>query len=170
MKLGQKIAELRKKSGLSQETLAEKMNVSRQAVSKWESNQSIPDIEKIVDLSELFGVTTDYLLKNGTPSFELPGKTTEEETKKLPKISDHEITQYLEVAKNAAHFESLALALIFLSIAAFCLFSSFTFISPNILGTVSYVLPVIIIAIALGCFIHGRLIMCEYKLLKSNSI
>nr|MDF9461269.1 helix-turn-helix transcriptional regulator [Lactobacillus amylovorus] len=118
------------------------MNVSRQAVSKWESNQSIPDIEKIVDLSELFGVTTDYLLKNGTPSFELPGKTTEEETKKLPKISDHEITQYLEVAKNAAHFESLALALIFLSIAAFCLFSSFTFISPNILGTVSYVLPV----------------------------
>lgn len=61
MKLGQKIAELRKKSGLSQETLAEKMNVSRQAVSKWESNQSIPDIEKIVDLSELFGVTTDYL-------------------------------------------------------------------------------------------------------------
>ena len=163
------------------------MNVSRQAVSKWESNQSIPDIEKIVDLSELFGVTTDYLLKNGTPSFELPGKTTEkiaerdsierqmqhqceEETKKLPKISDHEITQYLEVAKNAAHFESLALALIFLSIAAFCLFSSFTFISPNILGTVSYVLPVIIIAIALGCFIHGRLIMREYKLLKSNSI
>lgn len=61
MKLGQKIAELRKKSGLSQEALAEKMNVSRQAVSKWESNQSIPDIEKIVDLSELFGVTTDYL-------------------------------------------------------------------------------------------------------------
>lgn len=133
MKLGQKIAELRKKSGLSQEALAEKMNVSRQAVSKWESNQSIPDIEKIVDLSELFGVTTDYLLKNGTPSFELPGKTTEEETKKLPKISDHEITQYLEVAKNAAHFESLALALIFLSIAAFCLFSSFTFIFPNFL-------------------------------------
>lgn len=86
MKLGQKIAELRKKSGLSQETLAEKMNVSRQAVSKWESNQSIPDIEKIVDLSELFGVTTDYLLKNGTPSFELPGKTTEEETKNYPRL------------------------------------------------------------------------------------
>lgn len=63
MKLGQKIAELRKKDHLSQEGLAEKMNVSRQAVSKWESNQSIPDIEKIVDLSELFGVTTDYLLK-----------------------------------------------------------------------------------------------------------
>ena len=45
------------------------MNVSRQAVSKWESDQSIPDIEKIVNLSELFGVTTDYLLKSGAPSF-----------------------------------------------------------------------------------------------------
>ena len=58
------------------------MNVSRQAVSKWESNQSIPDIKKIVDLSELFGVTTDYLLKNGTPSFELPGKSSEEKIEK----------------------------------------------------------------------------------------
>ena len=98
------------------------------------------------------------------------GKQRKKKLKNYPRLVDHEITQYLEVAKNAAHFESLALALIFLSIAAFCLFSSFTFISPNILGTVSYVLPVIIIAIALGCFIHGRLIMREYKLLKSNSI
>lgn len=63
MRLGQKITKLRKKNKLSQEGLAEKMNVSRQAVSKWESDQSIPDIEKIVNLSELFGVTTDYLLK-----------------------------------------------------------------------------------------------------------
>ena len=62
MRLGQKIADLRKKNNLSQEGLAEKMNVSRQAVSKWESEQSIPDIEKIVNLSKLFGVTTDYLL------------------------------------------------------------------------------------------------------------
>lgn len=50
MRLGQKIAELCKKDHLFQEALAEKMNVSRQAVSKWESDQSIPDIEKIVDL------------------------------------------------------------------------------------------------------------------------
>lgn len=55
MRLGQKIADLRKKNNLSQEGLAEKMNVSRQAVSKWESEQSIPDIEKIVNLSKLFG-------------------------------------------------------------------------------------------------------------------
>ena len=66
MILADKIIMLRKKKGWSQEELAYKMNVSRQAVSKWESDQSIPDIEKIVQLSELFGVTTDYLLKGET--------------------------------------------------------------------------------------------------------
>lgn len=169
MKLGQKIAGLRKKSSLSQEALAEKMNVSRQAVSKWESNQSIPDIEKIVDLSELFGVTTDYLLKNGTPSFELPGKSSEEKIEKaLPAITDQEIDQYLEVAKKAAHFESLSIALFFLAIASFCLFSSLVFISHNIFGTVAYIAPIIIIAIALGYFIHAKLMMHEFKSITQN--
>lgn len=169
MKLGQKIAGLRKKSSLSQEALAEKMNVSRQAVSKWESNQSIPDIEKIVDLSELFGVTTDYLLKNGTPSFELPGKSSEEKIEKaLPAITDQEIDQYLEVAKKAAHFESLSSALFFLAIASFCLFSTLVFISHNIFGTVAYIAPIIIIAIALGYFIHAKLMMHEFKSITQN--
>ena len=169
MKLGQKIAGLRKKSSLSQEALAEKMNVSRQAVSKWESNQSIPDIEKIVDLSELFGVTTDYLLNNGTPSFELPGKSSEEKIEKaLPAITDQEIDQYLEVAKKAAHFESLSIALFFLAIASFCLFSTLVFISHNIFGTVAYIAPIIIIAIALGYFIHAKLMMHEFKSITQN--
>lgn len=169
MKIGQKIAGLRKKSSLSQEALAEKMNVSRQAVSKWESNQSIPDIEKIVDLSELFGVTTDYLLKNGTPSFELPGKSSEEKIEKaLPAITDQEIDQYLEVAKKAAHFESLSIALFFLAIASFCLFSTLVFISHNIFGTVAYIAPIIIIAIALGYFIHAKLMMHEFKSITQN--
>ena len=64
MILADKIIRLRKKNGWSQEELADKMNVSRQAVSKWESAQSIPDLEKILQLSKLFCVTTDYLLKD----------------------------------------------------------------------------------------------------------
>ena len=59
MILADKIIRLRKKNGWSQEELAEKMNVSRQAVSKWESAQTVPDLEKILQLSGLFGVTTD---------------------------------------------------------------------------------------------------------------
>ena len=65
MNISEKIQQLRKSRGLSQEQLAEKLDVSRQAVSKWESGVSNPDSEKIVLISELFNVSTDYLLKEG---------------------------------------------------------------------------------------------------------
>ena len=64
MSLAEKIILQRKKQGWSQEELADRMDVSRQAVSKWESSQSVPDMEKVVMLSNIFGVTTDYLLKD----------------------------------------------------------------------------------------------------------
>lgn len=64
MNLADKIIEERKKNGWSQEELASKLGVSRQAVSKWESSGSIPDLQRILQMSELFGVTTDYLLKD----------------------------------------------------------------------------------------------------------
>ena len=64
MILADKIIELRKRAGWSQEDLAEKLDVSRQSISKWESAQSVPDMNKIIRLSELFGVSTDYLLKD----------------------------------------------------------------------------------------------------------
>lgn len=63
MNMAERIQELRKQRGYSQEELAEKVGVSRQAVSKWESEQSMPDLDKIIALSEIFGVTTDHLLK-----------------------------------------------------------------------------------------------------------
>ena len=59
MILADKIIELRKKNGWSQEELAEKLDVSRQAVSKWESAQSVPDMNRILMLSQVFGVSTD---------------------------------------------------------------------------------------------------------------
>jgi len=63
MKLAEKIYQERRKLGLSQEQFAEQMDISRQAVSKWESGQSMPDLDKIVVMSQIFGVSTDYLLK-----------------------------------------------------------------------------------------------------------
>ena len=68
MNLADKIIEERKKNGWSQEELASKLGVSRQAVSKWESSGSIPDLQRILQMSELFGVTTDYLLKEDRKS------------------------------------------------------------------------------------------------------
>jgi len=61
--LGEKIQRLRKEKGLSQEELAAQLTVSRQAISKWELNESIPEMENIVQLSNLFEVSTDFLLK-----------------------------------------------------------------------------------------------------------
>ena len=64
MSLGDKITALRKSRGMSQEQLGEHLSVSRQAVSKWELNESVPDVDKVVQLSKLFGVTTDYLIND----------------------------------------------------------------------------------------------------------
>lgn len=63
MNIADRIQSLRKIKGVSQEELADKIGVTRQAVSKWESEQSIPDMEKVILLSDYFEVTTDYLLK-----------------------------------------------------------------------------------------------------------
>ena len=77
MILADKILNLRKKCGWSQEELADKMEVSRQSISKWESAQSIPDINKILELARLFGVSTDYLLKDEMEQEEFTGMDEE---------------------------------------------------------------------------------------------
>ena len=99
MILADKIIRLRKKNGWSQEELAEKMNVSRQAVSKWEAAQTTPDLEKILQLSNLFGVTTDYLLKDEIEYEEFTDSTDETP---IRRISLAEANEYLEQRKDAS--------------------------------------------------------------------
>ncbi len=64
MNFSEKLLTLRKAKGMTQEQLAEKLDVSRQSISKWESGQAVPELEKIIALSTIFDVTTDYLLKS----------------------------------------------------------------------------------------------------------
>ena len=107
MILAEKIMKLRKQNGWSQEELAAKLNISRQSVSKWESTASIPDLDKIIKLSEIFGVSTDYLLKD-----ELEEDTNaaavkdtydaENEDEKLHVISLDEANAYMELVENAS--------------------------------------------------------------------
>ncbi len=73
MDIGEKLFELRKQKNLSQEEVAEKLNVTRQTVSKWETNQSTPDFDKIIPICELFEISTEELLT---------GKKVEEKNKK----------------------------------------------------------------------------------------
>lgn len=67
MIIGTKVQQLRKANGLSQEQLAEKLGVSRQSISKWELNETLPELDKILMLSDLFSVSTDELLKDSVP-------------------------------------------------------------------------------------------------------
>lgn len=64
MTFGEKLQLLRKQKGMSQEQLASQLTVSRQSVSKWELDNSLPDVENVIQLSKFFGVSTDYLLKD----------------------------------------------------------------------------------------------------------
>lgn len=112
MILADKIIALRKKAGWSQEELAEQLGVTRQSVSKWEGAQSMPDMEKILGMSRLFGVSTDYLLKEELGEPEYAG--TEESTE-MRKVTMEEANAYLTLRHWAAPRLSIATALCILS-------------------------------------------------------
>jgi len=92
MELCERLTELRKKANLSQEKLAEMLNISRQAVSKWESGASNPDINNIIQLGKLYGVSTDYIIL---------GKTQETEST----ISSDRPNQTIEKQPNKSYFQ-----------------------------------------------------------------
>ena len=100
MILADKIIEERKKNGWTQEELAQKLGVSRQSVSKWESAGAIPDLKKIIQLADLFGVSTDYLLKD-----EVEKENTEticDTDCELHRVSMEEANTYMDEKKKAA--------------------------------------------------------------------
>ena len=91
-----KLIDLRKKNGWSQEELAEKLNVSRQAVSKWEGAQSIPDMSRMIQLSELFGVSTDYLLKDNLEQTELTQESAADSSSRTISMEEPVVPMMLE--------------------------------------------------------------------------
>lgn len=115
MILAEKIALLRKRGGWSQEDLAQQMEVSRQAVSKWESGASIPDLDKVLKMSELFSVTTDYLLKDQLEEA-VPGALDgEEKEAALPAVSLEQANDFMDLTRRYAPRNALAVVLLILS-------------------------------------------------------
>lgn len=103
MKLEEKISVLRKQQGWSQEELAFRLDVSRQAVSKWEMGSSLPEVDKILKMSELFDCSTDYLLKDGCKESRcVPVEETEENPKDTIQVCDEDCCAYIQTMKNAA--------------------------------------------------------------------
>lgn len=107
-----KLIRLRKQSGWSQEELAEQINVTRQAVSKWEGAQAVPDLEKILRLSQLFGVSTDYLLKDEIETAE-PALGAEEPA--LRRVTMEEASTFLSAKEGTARPIALGVLLCILS-------------------------------------------------------
>ena len=150
MILADKIIRLRKKNGLTQEELADKMNVSRQAVSKWEGAQTIPDLEKILQLSTLFGVTTDYLLKDEIEDEELTNDTSSDTTVK--RISIEEANAYIEQRKKASWRIAIATFL--------CILSPITLIVLGILSELPNAIVTETTAGAVGLTVLFAFVLC----------
>ena len=111
-----KLIQLRKKSGWSQEELAEQMGVSRQSISKWEGAQSIPDLEKIIRLAKLFSVSTDYLLLDEQGEEEAQSsERPSEERPTLRRVSMEEANTFLAVKAKTAGWIAFGVFLCILS-------------------------------------------------------
>lgn len=113
-----KLILLRKKSGWSQEELAEQLNVTRQSVSKWEGAQAVPDLDKLLRLSDLFGVSMDYLLKDSIEEQE--NITPVEEVSSIRRVSMEEASAFLHAREAAA--KPVAFATLLCILSPICLF------------------------------------------------
>ncbi len=109
MILADKIIQLRKQFGWSQENLADALDISRQSVSKWESGNSIPDLNKILKMAEIFGVTTDYLLKDEIDGIETSNTDSDS---KVVKLTMEDVNHYVEEKVQAAKLISKGVILL----------------------------------------------------------
>ena len=171
MILADKIIRLRKKNGWSQEELADKMNVSRQAVSKWEGAQTVPDLEKILQLGRLFGVTTDYLLKDEIEDEEFTKDNSFDTGVK--KISIEQANEYLEQRKRASWRIALATFLCILSPIALIVLSALSdlpnpVITETAAGAVGLIVLFAFILCAVPIFIYCGFQNEPYAYLNKN--
>ena len=174
MILADKIIELRKKAGLSQEELAEKMGVSRQSVSKWEGALSIPDLDKILLMSEIFGVSTDYLLKDELGD-EIPAPKEEISESHFRKVSMEEANEFIKVKDETAPMVALGVALCILSpIIMFMLLalqiSGRIGINENAAGGIGLIALVLLVVPAVALFITSGMKTGKFEYLEKEPI
>ena len=177
MILADKIIEERKHNGWSQEELADKLGVSRQSVSKWEGAQSIPDINRIIQMAEIFGVTTDYLLKDSAKKKDSEQTITEsvETAKKLPTVGMEEASEFLKIEEKNAPLIALGVSLCILSLVLLIVLGGFADsgilgISENQAGGLGVVILLIMVAIGVFIFIKCETKVKEYDFLKTEEI
>ena len=172
-----KLIEERKRNGWSQEELADKLQVSRQSVSKWESAQSIPDINRILQLADLFGVSTDYLLKDTQTR---PGENGEivesvEGLLDVRKVSMEEANQYLSFREKFASLVAMAVSLCVLSPVVLIILAGFSEdgvfgVSENLAAGVGVITLLLMVAVAVYIFIRYGMAEQKYDYLEKSAI
>ena len=163
-----KLIALRKRNGMSQEELADKLNVTRQSISKWEGAQSVPDLQKILQLSQLFGVSTDVLLKDELSLDDCP--TTEPQSY-CKKVTLEQANQFLTHASELARLYSIATALCIFAVVPLLFFLSPLLVS--LLGestsvAAGLILLFIFAALGAGIFIYTGFKNQPYKYLEDT--
>lgn len=171
MILADKIMNLRKKAGWSQDELASQLNVTRQSVSKWEGAQSVPDMDRIVQMSRLFGVTTDYLLKDEIENEELGNSEPESA---LRRVTMEEASRYLTIRRADAPRIALAVLLCVVSpvvlILMACLCESGRFgISSNAGAGIGLCVMLCIVAVAVVLFIRTGHRAADFEFLEKEA-
>lgn len=168
MILAEKIVALRKRMNWSQEELAEKLDISRQSVSKWEVGATIPDLDKILKMSELFGVSTDYLLKDEIEGTELvSGKDAPEGRV----ISVEEANEYMDLCKETCGKIALAVSLFILS--PVCLIEMAALYEGSLLedrmGILGVVILLIVVAVGVGICISNGMRMEKFSYIEKET-
>lgn len=166
-----KLIHLRKKSGWSQEELADKMNVTRQSISKWEGAQSIPDIEKILRLSQLFGVSTDFLLKDEIDSFD--GINILEDESETRQVNIEEAGAFLKKREKTSKLISLGILLCIVSPICLIILATLSeaplaLMAENIASGIGLIVLFLIISTAVGLFIYSGIEESPYSYLEKE--
>lgn len=179
MILAEKIINLRKKNGWSQEELAEKFGVTRQSISKYEGAQSIPDLDKILKLSEIFGVTTDYLIKDELEEEEYaPSQMHENESesdRSVHKVTMEMANEYLQIIDWSAGKTAFATMLCILSPIVLLMLGAMSempnyHISENAAAGIGICVLIVLIAIAVTIFILCGMKTKKYEFMEKEDI
>lgn len=175
MMLSEKIMTLRKKKGWSQEELAEKLDISRQSVSKWESESSVPDIDKIIQLSRIFGVTTDWLLKDDEEETEVIPQEEEYEEADMKVVSMEEAGRFIDLERKLAIPRALATALCILSPIPLILLSGISefgnmAITEDMAGGVGVTVLLILVAVGVAVLVFSENRLEKYEYIEKEFI
>ena len=167
MILADKIISLRKKAGWSQEELAEQLGVTRQSVSKWEGAQSVPDMDKVVQMSRLFGVTTDFLLKD---EIEEQAAVPAEEKSMLRRVTMAQAADYLARRKAAAPRIAFAVLLCVVSPVTLLMLAALSevqrfHISENAAAGIGLCVLLVLVAVAVSILLRAAADVRDYRFL-----